>query len=65
MTVLQHTTIQTLDFLYQHLLRWFQDWLESSCSSTLWVCDRGTTGASAIQIRETATEIILLQSGGL
>jgi HSP20 family molecular chaperone IbpA len=59
MIVLQQTTIQTLDFLYQHLLSWFQDRLESSCSSTLWVCDRGTTGASAIQIRETDTEIIL------
>lgn len=65
MTVLQQTTIQTLDFLYHHLLSWFQDRLESSCSSTLWVCDRGTTGASAIQIRETGTEIILLQSGDL
>lgn len=59
MMVLQQTTIQTLDFLSQHLLSWFQNRLESSCSSILWVCDRGTTGGYAIQLAETDTEIIL------
>jgi HSP20 family molecular chaperone IbpA len=59
MTVLQQTTIETLDFLYQHLLSWFQKQLESSCSSTLWVCDRGTIEYFTIQLAETDTEIIL------
>ena len=59
MTVSKQTTIQTLDFLYQHLLSWFQNRLESTYSSTLWVCDRGTTEGSTIQIAETDTEVIL------
>jgi HSP20 family molecular chaperone IbpA len=59
MTVSEQTTIQTLDFLYQHLLSWFQNRLESICLSTLWVCSSGTTAGSTIQIAETDTEIIL------
>lgn len=50
---------QPMGCLYQEIYRLVHDLLATSCQSTLWLIESGTTGIRAIELQKTDTEIVL------
>ena len=51
--------LQSLNYLHQHMQSLVSDLLKTSCESTVWLTDSGTTGITAIEIEQTDSQIIL------
>ena len=59
MALVHWQLLQPMGCLYQEIHRLVHDLLTTSCQSTLWFTESGTTGISAIELHKMDREIVL------